>query len=322
MVRRCLRIALISLLMPSCSQNEKALTQLMLVADTDVANLDAVRFLVVAEDGSHQDHAFVMRMGDAPITVNLVREQHTLGPLTITAQGIQAERSTPLVQRVQRVNFVANETRVVKLHLVEDCIAKQCMAGQTCSETGCTAIDVPSDALDRWTGAPPRLANADLDAGVPPQEAGARDGGRDSVTPNVGDARVAEPDASDGGRDAGSDAGTDVGSDAGSEPNLTQCDGGAYSLKTDPYHCGLSCGTAQQCDDGVYSNTIKDCVNGTCNSCFGTLCGSSDLRCKRGYGDCSSTLGCETNLTTSTSHCGACDKACATGQTCVAGVCQ
>jgi hypothetical protein len=77
------------------------------------------------------------------------------------------------------------------------------------------------------------------------------------------------------------------------------------------------CGTANDCyaPSSAYRAT---CVNTPCGTRCGTaLCTGTMRNC-----DYSSTPGtCETNTATNNNHCGACNNRCATGQTCVSGVC-
>ncbi len=86
-----------------------------------------------------------------------------------------------------------------------------------------------------------------------------------------------------------------------------QSNGCEVNLTADPTHCG-GCGTA--CS---FANASAVCSNSTC--ALGA--------CNAGYGDCdgSAANGCEANLNTSVTSCGACGHACAAGQSCVAGAC-
>lgn len=76
---------------------------------------------------------------------------------------------------------------------------------------------------------------------------------------------------------------------------------------TDPSNCG-SCGN--RCN---LPNATAGCSGGSCTV----------SSCNSGWGNCdgSATNGCETNLNTSNSHCGACGRACAPGQSCSGGSC-
>lgn len=320
-------LTLLSLLLAaSCTQDSKPLTQLVLVSDTDVSNVDAVQFLVRAEDGSHEDEMSVVpRTGANPAYVSVVREEGSLGPLQVTAFALKNGERTGL-SRTQRVAFVPDQTRVVKLHLAASCIGKSCGATETCSEVGCTPIEVPEEQLEGWGGAPPALKSAPppVDGGTP------HDGGSDSGVRDAQTDAATPPDA--GPMDAGNDAGpTDAGADAGS--GLTACDGGSYDLSSDPYHCGLSCAAVTTCGDGTQNNTIRACSFGRCcDTWLFSTCtlDNKGVVCKAGYGDCyddSSLLpykmnSCESNLATSATHCGKCGNACTSPQTCVAGVCQ
>src|SRR4051812_12067656 len=122
MVRRRILGLLTLLLAASCSQDPKPLTQLVLVSDTDVATVDEVQFLVHAEDGSHPaEMSRVPRSGASPAYVSVVREDGSLGPLAVTAFALNNGERTGL-SRTQRVSFVSDQTRVVKLHLPASCI--------------------------------------------------------------------------------------------------------------------------------------------------------------------------------------------------------
>jgi hypothetical protein len=90
----------------------------------------------------------------------------------------------------------------------------------------------------------------------------------------------------------------------------TNCSGSCVALGSDPLHCG-NCLTL--CP--VRANAAAYCAGGTCGSA-----------CLAGFGDCDGNAanGCETDLRSSTAHCGACGNRCALSNanaTCVAGVC-
>lgn len=84
-------------------------------------------------------------------------------------------------------------------------------------------------------------------------------------------------------------------------PNHADCDGNTVNgcesdLTNTLAHCG-SCGTA--C--ATHANSSPACTSGRCSNA-----------CAPGYGDCDGNLdnGCETNITNSASHCGACGRSC------------
>ena len=72
-------------------------------------------------------------------------------------------------------------------------------------------------------------------------------------------------------------------------------------------HCG-ACGNACSA-----ANAVSSCGGGACA-----------FACKSGFGDCdqNKATGCEVDVTSSVSHCGACGNACAAGWTCVLGACK
>jgi hypothetical protein len=91
------------------------------------------------------------------------------------------------------------------------------------------------------------------------------------------------------------------------------CDGNPangceVNLNTTPASCGM-CGRA--CS---LPNATAGCAGGQCTV----------ASCTAGYGNCDNNAanGCEVNLNTTAAHCGACGRACATGQVCSNGTCS
>lgn len=86
--------------------------------------------------------------------------------------------------------------------------------------------------------------------------------------------------------------------------------------------------------NGCETNLNEDVLHcGECNRACTPLanaevtCGNANCvvrYCNPGWGDCDKVQsnGCEVDLRTSLAHCGACQKPCAAGQTCVAGACE
>lgn len=136
---------------------------------------------------------------------------------------------------------------------------------------------------------------ADPDAGTP------NDAGEDGGAP-PGDA--GGPDSGD--LDAGTDAGPLVCDDGFADCDAvpTDCE---VELTSDPLHCGA-------CDMAcpVPTGAVATCEESTC----GFVCDRGALDCD-GLPD----TGCEVDPMTDAAHCGACDLACGTGQTCMAGAC-
>ncbi|MEZ4406095.1 MAG: hypothetical protein R3A52_06440 [Polyangiales bacterium] len=94
-------------------------------------------------------------------------------------------------------------------------------------------------------------------------------------------------------------------------PPNTACTGSVASCTNtavDPANCGM-CGRA--C--ALANTAVNGCVAGACTV----------VTCAAGFGNCDGNAanGCETNTNTSTTHCGACGRACASGQVCSAGAC-
>jgi len=157
--------------------------------------------------------------------------------------------------------------------------------------------------------------SATPDVGAPdvgPPDAGPMDAGPPDVgPPDVGPPDVGPPDV--GPPDVGP---PDVGPPDVGPPDTgpmctggtTACNGQCVNLQTDTAHCG-SCGFI--C--AARPNAAAACVAGVCGT--GT--------CAQGFGNCDNTSdnGCESQLATTSNHCGACGQRCCPGNLCSAGTC-
>ncbi len=113
------------------------------------------------------------------------------------------------------------------------------------------------------------------------------------------------------GRDTGADTGPDTGPDIPCGAGLTRCGPSCVDLSLNGNHCGA-------CDTRCTS------VPGASVTCMAGACRATCLSTR---GDCNDDLsdGCETVLSSSVSHCGACGQACSTHHvtpSCIAGQCR
>lgn len=210
----------------SCSAAEtKRQTQLILVADTDIAlsKLDAISFHVEGPQGAPRD-AMTVFDGDQrpPATLGLVHTSGPLGPMTVTAKTIG---DGPSVSRTHVVSFVAGRQLVVPLHLAARCVGDETCAagGDECAEDGCVERDLDSSKLEEWQGAAPGVSAW-------------HDGG----TPNLTDASP--------NRDGGADGGS-----------IKECGGSTVDTDSNVDHCG---GCFMPCKSRRRANVT--CEGGTC----------------------------------------------------------
>lgn len=266
-----------------------ARTELVLVADTDIAQLDQIEFDVRQGERTSGSGKTAVEIGDAPFTMVVVREEGSLGPLTARAIGYQGD--VALVERSAVVSFSPGKTLTVVLHLVQSCVGSQCNADETCTERGCEARDV--GALAPWAGSAPRLGD-ELDAGVFVQEAGSD----------------AAPDLDGAVPEAGEDASEDVG--AAGDPVWMNCGGGEVDISSDVNHCGR-CDRVCRATPGSGSNVMPACVDGKCG-----------VACQELWGDCDgdSQNGCENWLAYDSENCGACGLTCPAEEYCWVGECR
>lgn len=205
-------------------------TELMIVADTNLTNLQAIRF-EISDDAGRNESAENAMPSDGPATLALVQAGDSTGPVIVTAKALRMNRV--VVQRTAVVSFVPRQTRVVELHLLERCVGVTCSSGQTCTENGCESQALSDDDLGEWAGDAPTLPTA--------SDAGSKDASLDAGS----DAGIT--DAGDGGA---ADAGSLV--DCGS--NAT-----AVDLQNSIEHCGM-CKNACK----PPRNAVAMCVSGEC----------------------------------------------------------
>jgi hypothetical protein len=278
--------ALLGLL--GCSETI-ARTQLMVVADTDIDDLEVIRFEV---SGDGETQTAESRAFDAePASLALVPKGSKLGPLTVTARGLRSDAT--VIQRSAEVSFVAHQTLVVQLHLLASCVGVTCGDNESCTEQGCSPRALNSDSLAPWEGEPPRIGGADVDAAL---DAGADAG------PSVDGST--DPDDAGAQLDGGSEAAVDAGPDANCNP-----DGALVDLDTDVNNCGM-CRNVCRPPQGL-RNTVAVCNMGACAT-----------QCRPNFDDCDDNPnnGCEQSLL-APNHCGMCGTMCGMGQSCRLGTC-
>jgi hypothetical protein len=253
-----------------CANDKKPGTELMLVADTDISDLDTIRFEVSDSEANKSEQAAPRADGE-PLTLGVVLEKSSLGPVTVSAIGIRGGRT--VVERNAVVSFVPGKTLVVELHLLASCESKRCLTNQTCTEYGCSSNQLGADQLSEWTGSAPSLGDTLL-----------TDAGR--------------TDASGINGDAGSTS--DGGSEADGASGLTTCGlETGIDLTSDVNHCG-DCKTvckssgrnlvavcvASECTEECRL-LYGDCDGNASNGCeqsliVSTHCGMCGMRCATG----------------------------------------
>jgi hypothetical protein len=275
----------------SCANDEVPPTQLMLVVDTDIAELNEIAFDVSDPRDTLETGSIPVDIADAPFTMAVLREKGSLGPLTARAIGYAKKR--PLVERSAVVSFSPGKTLTVVLHLVQSCRGKNCEDDdETCTERGCELAD--AGTLSEWDGTPPTLEAA-LDAGSP------------------------RPDASQPGPDAGPPADGAAPQEAGAdaaEPDAggavwTRCGFAEVDINSDVGHCGR-CNNVCRVTGPGRQHVVAACVAGACG-----------VSCEHLWGDCDGDdkNGCENWMSYDAENCGGCGLTCQPEEYCWLGEC-
>ncbi|MEY4509310.1 MAG: hypothetical protein RLZZ450_1432 [Pseudomonadota bacterium] len=262
----------------ACQSDTVARTELLLVVDSDLRvpeQLDRLEVHVEGPAGVAQDASADLNDVENPLprSVALVHEGGPLGPVHAIVRGTRA--GAVVLTREARLSFVAGKTLILPMHLASGCVGVSC-GDLTCSEGGCTSIDIDIDSLLPYAGQEPRLSttdggSGDVDAAVIVVDAATPDA---SVVVDAGGSDAGQPDTGvTAPRDAGSDAG--IKTDAGTRPDAAvcnptpelcnalddDCDGrvdNGFDLMTDANHCG-SCPT--RC-----GGSTRRCCAGVCRS--------------------------------------------------------
>lgn len=147
MVTKLVPYALTLLCMPlsfACSDEVEPRTELLLVADTDIAGATSIAFQIEYKDERKETRTSPFSSPDElPRTLAFVRDEAPLGPFTVSAS-IEVEGQT--VSRSHTVSFVPGQTLVVPLHLSQACIRMRCT--EQCSENGCVPTALEASALE------------------------------------------------------------------------------------------------------------------------------------------------------------------------------
>jgi hypothetical protein len=279
---RCSVLALAAWMVSGCSE-KAARTELILVADTNIANVTRIRFDITRGDRSESAETTALDAG--PASVGVVQESEDEGPITVKASAYRGSATEAVAERMAIVSFVPHETRVVVLHLADRCLNVNCLGDRTCTEQGCAAPELSSDDLLPWTGTAPTLdstAAAPSDAGV---------------------------DASSD--DASADAGHGDASPAQDAGLFTDC--GANARRVDLQNNADHCGMCSNACKATAKNTVPTCSMGQCEVACRILYGNCDDDWANG---------CEQTLSDD-NHCGGCNMQCMNNTACTRlGLCR
>ena len=315
---RLLSLSFVALLALGCSTDPR--TEVIVVIDSDLmvpSELDELTIDVTAPDGEMQSSTAALGDGEPtlPRTLGLLHTGGSLGPFAVTATGLLG--GSAIVSRDATFEFQPDQTLVLTMHLVRDCITASCGGGQTCTESGCQSPD-STGRLTVWTGTPPRLGEVpDMDLGVPEDACAAEVcNGEDDDCDGTVDEDVGGSDEVCNDMDDDCDGTVDedvVTSDETCNDVDDDCDGTTdegFDTNTDPMNCG-GCGV--EC---IFRNGSGTCSGGSC-----VITG-----CDTGFEDCDTdgANGCETNTTSDANHCGGCNNSCEmpVGRICCMSGCQ
>jgi hypothetical protein len=242
----------------SCSPDSQPLTQVMVVVDSDMAQIDSVRVRVDGMGDTKLANANDLDKHPLPRTIAIVYRGGPLGPITVTAEALDSDATT-LVSRRAQFSFARGRNVTLELELQQSCIAPKCdLAKQTCIAGACKSPKVDTSKLSDWTGDLPNQSDAGIDG----------DGGEDSGIGMGGGAATGgsagAPSGGKGGQSAGAGGKPAAGS-GGTAGVMSTCTGGcAFDSATTAPHGQLACENSAcvlHCDAG-YTNADLNNANG------------------------------------------------------------
>jgi hypothetical protein len=250
----------------SCSPDSLPLTQVMVVVDSDIAQVDSVRVRVEGMGDPKVATAEDLAKRPLPRTVAIVYRGGPLGPITVTADALAGKAT--LVSRRVEFSFVRGRNLTLTIVLEQSCVEVACEAdGDTCIDGGCESAEVDSTRLSDWSGKTP----SHRDAGASGGDAGVDDGGTGSGggTPagaggrgGAGGQAGSRP-AGQGGQ-GGAGTGGKPAAGSGGEPMVLSCNGCTFDPATTAPHGQLSCdnGTCLLGCDAGYTDADQARGNG------------------------------------------------------------
>lgn len=175
-MRRALAIGLLVL----CSCDGGAATEIVLVVDTDIADVDAFEVDAIYPSGGTGSSTADLGVAPAPRTLVLFKRGGALGPLRLT---IAATRGGTRVLAVEReVTFEEGQSLTLNVFLADACTMTACAgASETCGDDGACRSRVVAPCEYAGRGCGMNDAGMPEDAGDPP-DAGDRDGGPCDLT--------------------------------------------------------------------------------------------------------------------------------------------
>lgn len=242
----------------SCSPDSLPLTEVMLVVDSDIREVDSVQVRVEGMGETKVATANDLAKRPLPRTVAIVHRGGQLGPIDVTADAYAGKEK--LVSRHARFSFVRGSNMTFTIELEQSCASVLCTSrNETCIAGACKSSEVDESELSEWSGKPSRR-----DAGASGGDAGDDDGSTGNGGGTSGGGRGGQAGsrpAGQGGQSAG--AGGKPAAGSGGSPVVTGCNACKFDTATTAPHGQLSCDTGTclvRCDaaftnaDGIVGN--------------------------------------------------------------------
>lgn len=155
--------------------------------------IDGLWLKVVSQDQTYFDFIYNLdpekpAAAVLPGTKSIYTAMDPSIPVEITVAGLKSR--DPVVKRKARTSFIKGKRLLLKMYLLRRCLAVACPEEQTCTEEGCSSIDIDPKTLPEYDGnllegpeAGPLPTDGGGDAG--PVDASAEAAGPDAPLPDA-----------------------------------------------------------------------------------------------------------------------------------------
>jgi len=222
----------------SCSPDSQPLTQVMVIVDSDMAQIDSLRVRVEGMGDPRVATAKDLEKRPLPRTVAIVHRGGPLGPITVTAEALVGEAT--LVSRRAELSFVRGRNLKLVLELDQSCVGVKCEDPRkdTCIAGVCESVDVDASKLSDWNGKLPNHSDAGASADGGTEDSGMGMGGGSGA--GAGGGAAGMPSGGKGGQGAGTGGKPAAGS-GGTAGVMPTCTGCVFDSGTTSPHGQVAC---------------------------------------------------------------------------------
>lgn len=161
-------LALAACLLAAVGCTEEKLTQLVVVIDTNlrIDQMEELDVQITRGDTVVAERTVDLAEVTWPQTIGLVYEAGELGPVRVAIEGRLG--GLAVIERAASTSFTKNETRMVPMYLLGECLAVECTGeNETCvgGELQCANENIAPSSLPAWSRKPASIGQCEVGQG-------------------------------------------------------------------------------------------------------------------------------------------------------------